>query len=92
MKRAAAFSSLAGLLFAGSSLLALAACADNVPTPGFTQGRAIDQDIDATHVVGPTATSPAFTAHDPTPTLVPWRNEENVDAKNQADQASQVPK
>jgi hypothetical protein len=86
MKRTVAFLSLAGI-----SLLALAACADNVPTPGFTQGRAIDQDIEATHVVGPTVTSPAFTAHDPTPTLVPWRNEENIDTKNQAEQTGQIP-
>ncbi|HEX4192036.1 MAG TPA: hypothetical protein VHY80_03020 [Stellaceae bacterium] len=86
MKRTVAFWSLAGI-----SLLVLAACADNVPTPAFTQGRAIDQDITATHVVGPTVTSPAFTARDPTPSLIPWRNEENIDARNHAEQTGQIP-
>jgi hypothetical protein len=86
MKRTVAFLSLAGIL-----LLALAACADNVPTPDYTQGRAIDQDITAIHVVGPTVSSPAFTARDPTPTLIPWRNEENIDATSHAEQAGQIP-
>ena len=56
MKRTIAFLSLAAI-----SALALAACSDSVPTPTYGQSRAIDQDIDATHVVGPTTTSPAFT-------------------------------
>jgi hypothetical protein len=86
MKRTVAFLSLAGI-----SLIALAACADNVPPPSYGQGRAIDQDITATHVVGPTVTSPAFTERHPTPTLIPWRNEENIDSKNQAQQIGQIP-
>jgi hypothetical protein len=86
MKRTVALSSLAGI-----SLLALVACADDVPAPTFTQGRAIDQDITATHVVGPTVTSPAFTERHPTPSLIPWRNEENIDAKNRAEQTGQIP-
>ncbi|HWE74286.1 MAG TPA: hypothetical protein VG328_14065 [Stellaceae bacterium] len=86
MKRAAAFLSLAGI-----SLIGLAACAGNVPAPSYTQGRAIDQDITATHVVGPTVTSPAFTERNPTPTLIPWRNEEKIDATNRAEQTGQIP-
>jgi hypothetical protein len=86
MKRAIAFSSLAGI-----SLLALAACSDHVPAPVYGQSRAIDQDIDATHVVGPTTTSPAFTAKNPEPVLTPWRNEEKIDTTNQAEQMGQIP-
>jgi hypothetical protein len=86
MKRTIAFSSLAGM-----SLLALAACSDNVPAPSYGQGRAIDQDIEATHVVGPTTTSPAFTERNPAPTLTPWRNEEKIDTKNQVEQTGQIP-
>lgn len=86
MKRTIAFSSLAGI-----SLLALAACSDNVPPPVFGQSRAIDQDIEATHVVGPTVSSPAFTERNPTPTLTPWRNEEKIDTKNRVEQTGQIP-
>ena len=86
MKRTIVFSSLAGI-----SLLALAACADDTPAPVYGQGRAIDQDIAATHVVGPTVTSPAFTERNPTPSLIPWRNEENIDTTNQAEQTGQIP-
>ena len=70
--------------------LALAGCADRVPAPSYTQSRAIDQDIDATHVVGPTTTSPSFTQRDTAPTLTPWRNEENIDAQR-AEQTGQLP-
>ncbi len=38
--------------FIAISLLALAGCSDPVPPPGYDQSRAIDQDIEATHVVG----------------------------------------
>jgi hypothetical protein len=86
MKRTIAFSSLAAF-----SLLALAACADDVPAPVYGQGRAIDQDITATHVVGPTVTSPSFTERNPTPTLIPWRSEENIDTTNKAEQTGQIP-
>jgi hypothetical protein len=86
MKRTIAFMSLAAI-----SALALAACSDSVPTPGYAQGRAIDQDIDATHVVGPTTTSPAFTAKNPLATLTPWRNEEKIDTTNRAEQTGQIP-
>ncbi len=86
MKRTVAFLSLAGM-----SLLALAACSDAVPAPTYGQGRAINQDIEATHVVGPTATSPAFTERNPTPTLTPWRNEEKIDTTNQVEQTGQIP-
>jgi hypothetical protein len=85
MKRAIAFPTFA------ISLLALAACSASGSAPTYGQGRAIDQDIAATHVVGPTATSPAFTERNPTPTLIPWRNEENIDTKNQAQQTGQTP-
>ncbi len=77
-------------VLAGSALLALAGCADSVPAPGYTQSRAIDQDIEATHVVGPTVTSPAFTAKDPSPVLAPWRNEEVIDHQK-AEQTGQLP-
>jgi hypothetical protein len=86
MKRTAVFLSLAAM-----SMLALNACSDAVPTPGYTQSRAIDQDIDATHVVGPTTTSPAFTAKNPLQVLTPWRNEERIDTTNHAEQTGQIP-
>lgn len=86
MKRTIAFLSLAMI-----SVLALPACSDAIPTPGYTQSRAINQDIDATHVVGPTTTSPAFTAKSPLPTLTPWRNEEKIDATNRVEQTGQIP-
>jgi hypothetical protein len=86
MKRTVAFVSLAGM-----SLIVLAACSDAVPAPTYGQDRAIDQDIEATHVVGPTATSPAFTERSPTPSLVPWRNEENIDTTNKVEQTGQIP-
>ncbi len=86
MKRTVAIWSLTTI-----SLLALAACADDVPAPGYTQARAIDQDITATHVVGPTVSSPAFTARNPTPTLIPGRNEENIDAMTHAEESGQIP-
>ena len=38
--------------------LALAGCGSSVPTSSYYQSRAIDQDIAATHVFGPTTTSP----------------------------------
>jgi hypothetical protein len=74
----------------GAAALAMAGCADRVPPPAYTQSRAIDQDIDATHVVGPTATSPAFTQKDTAPTLTPWRNEETIDTQR-AEQTGQLP-
>jgi hypothetical protein len=86
MKRTVAFLSL------GVSLLALAACSDDVPAPAYGQGRAINQDIEATHVVGPTVSSPAFTERNPTPTLTPWRNEEKIDSTNQVQQTGQIPR
>jgi hypothetical protein len=85
MKRTVVFLSL------GVSLLALAACDDSVPPPTYGQGRAINQDIEATHVVGPTVSSPAFTERNPTPTLTPWRNEEKIDTTNQVQQTGQIP-
>jgi hypothetical protein len=86
MKRTIAFLSLAAI-----SALVVAACSDSMPAPGYTQSRAIDQDIDATHVVGPTTTSPAFTAKNPLQTLTPWRNEEKIDTTNRAEQTGQIP-
>jgi hypothetical protein len=86
MKRTAVFLSLSAIW-----ILALAACSDSAPVPGYTQGRAINQDIDATHVVGPTATSPAFTAKSPLQTLTPWRNEEKIDTTNRVEQTGQIP-
>ena len=64
-------------ILAAMTALALAGCSSSVPTPAFSSNRAIDQDIAATHVVGPTTTSPALTQVDTTPTtLTPWRNEQ----------------
>ena len=87
MKRTAIFLSLAAM-----PLLALNACSDAGPAPGYAQSRAIDQDIDATHVVGPTTTSPAFTAKTPPQVLTPWRNEERIDTTNHAEQTGQIPR
>ena len=84
MKRTAVF------LSAGTAL-ALLGCGDHVPAPDYAQSRAISQDIDATRVVGPTATSPAYTAKSPLPTLTPWRNEEKIDTKNRIEQSGQIP-
>jgi len=80
----------AGFLLANAAL-ALIGCGDHSPAPGYAQGRAISQDIEATHVVGPTATSPAFTAKNPLPTLTPWRNEEKIDTSNRVEQVGQIP-
>lgn len=74
----------------GLTMLALAACAEPVPAPNYPQSRAIDQDIEATHVVGPTATSPAFTEHVTAPALTPWRNEETIDS--QREQTGELPR
>jgi hypothetical protein len=59
--------------------LALAGCVLKEPRPQYAQSRAIDVDIDATHVVGPTSISPARTTADPPTAIAPWRNEEHVD-------------
>jgi hypothetical protein len=77
-------------IFVGLSTLALAACTDAVPAPTYAQSRAIDQDIEATHVVGPTATSPSFTQPEPNQALTPWRNEEMIDQRK-AEQTGQLP-
>jgi len=84
MKGTVAFLSLAVV-----SVFALAACSHAVPAPGYTQSRAINQDIEATHVVGPTTTSPAFTQKTPAPALTPWRAEETIDLQRQ--QIGQLP-
>jgi len=63
----------------GLAALALAGCVLKEPKLEFAQSRAIDADIDATHVVGPTSTSPARTATNPSPTIAPWRSEELTD-------------
>ena len=75
----------------GGAALVLLGCSDHSPAPGYAQSRAINQDIDATHVVGPTATSPAFTAKNPLQTMTPWRNEEKVDTTNRSEQIGQIP-
>ncbi len=59
--------------------LVVAGCVLKEPRLQYAQSRAIDTDIDATHVVGPTMTSPARTQTDASPTLAPWRNEEQTD-------------
>jgi hypothetical protein len=51
----------------GVASLSLPACSDHVPEPAYTQSRAINQDIEATHVVGPTTSSPGFTHKIPSP-------------------------
>jgi hypothetical protein len=81
MKRTIAALSLAAIAMIG--------CSNRVPTPGYAQSRAIDQDIEATHVVGPTTTSPSFTQKVPSPALTPWRAEETNDLGRQ--QTSQLP-
>jgi hypothetical protein len=78
------------LSLAVTSMFALAACSHAVPTPTYTQSRAINQDIEATHVVGPTTTSPAFTQKTPAPALTPWRGEETIDLQRQ--QIGQLPR
>ncbi len=75
--------------FIAMSLLAVAGCSNPVPPPAYDQSRAIDQDIEATHVVGPTATSPAFTQKVPSPALTPWRAEETIDMRKE--QTGQLP-
>lgn len=68
-------------IFLGVLALAVAGCAD-VPLRQYSdssQSRAIDTDIDATHVVGPTTTSPARNEADPSMALAPWRGEETID-------------
>jgi hypothetical protein len=62
-----------------STALILAGCVLKEPRVQYAQSRAIDADIDATHVVGPTATSPARTQTDSAATIAPWRNEEQTD-------------
>ncbi len=69
---------------------ALSSCTNAVPTPVYSQSSAIDQDVRATHVVGPTTTSPAFTEQDPSPAIAPWHNEELVD-RQRAEQTGQLP-
>ena len=48
-------------VFGAIGLLSLAGCADPgaIPDPGYTQSRAIDQDIDAARTPGLTPTSPS---------------------------------
>jgi hypothetical protein len=68
----------------GVIAMALAGCAGG-PPPQYSessQSRAIDTDIDATHVVGPTTTSPARTEPDPSMAQAPWRDEETIDHLN----------
>jgi hypothetical protein len=84
MKRTAVF-------LLGTAGLTLIGCGDHSLAPGYAQSRAIDQDIDATHVVGPTPTSPAFTAKSPLQTLTPWRNEEKIDTTIRREQTGQLP-
>jgi hypothetical protein len=74
----------------GVASLSLPACSDHVPEPAYTQSRAINQDIEATHVVGPTTSSPGFTQKIPSPALTPWRAEETNDLGRQ--QTSQLPR
>jgi hypothetical protein len=83
MKRTAVIALVAGAL-------SLPACSDHVPGPAYTQSRAINQDIEATRVVGPTTTSPGFTQKIPSPALTPWRAEETNDLGRQ--QTSQLPR
>ena len=83
MKRTAVF-------LVGGAALALLGCGDHLPAPAYTQSRAINQDIEATHVVGPTTTSPGFTQKIPNPALTPWRAEETNDLGRQ--QTSQLPR
>jgi hypothetical protein len=63
-------------LLLGLTVLALAGCAG--AEPQYAQGNAIDADIAATHIVGPTLTSPAKTETNPSIAMAPWRDEEVV--------------
>ena len=50
-------------LIDAAGLLALGACGDApVPDPGYTQSRAIDQDISAARDAGPVASAPSAAA------------------------------
>jgi hypothetical protein len=68
----------------GVIVIALAGCAGGPPRQysESSQSRAIDTDIDATHVVGPTTTSPARSETDPSMAVAPWRDEETIDHLN----------
>ena len=79
-----------GVFLLGGAALTLLGCGDHLPAPGYAQSRAINQDIEATHVVGPTTTSPGFTQKIPSPALTPWRAEETNDLGRQ--QTSQLPR
>lgn len=77
-------------IFAGLSMAVLAGCSDAVPAPGYAQSRAIDQDIEATHNVGPTAGSPSLIQPEINQAAAPWRNEEMIDQRK-AEQTGQLP-
>jgi hypothetical protein len=73
--------SVTSRILLGVIAMALAGCAGGPPRQysESSQSRAIDTDIDATHVVGPTTTSPARNQPDPSMALAPWRGEETID-------------
>ncbi len=78
------------LFIVGISTLGVIGCSDAVPTPGYGQSRAIDQDIDATHAGMPSLASPTAANTDPSPSPLPWRNEEQMD-QQKAEQTGQAP-
>lgn len=86
MKRTAVF--FAG--FVGLAASGLAGCSSGTPTPGYTQSRAIDQDIDATHANMPALASPTLATEDRDPSPQPWRNEEQID-QQRSEQTGQLP-
>ena len=55
------------------AVFVLAGCASDGLPPQISQSRAIDTDIDATHVVGPVPMNSA------SPSTAPWRGEEDTD-------------
>ena len=78
------------LFVVGISALGLIGCSDAVPTPGYGQSRAIDQDIDATHAGMPSLASPTAANAERSPSPPPWRNEEQMD-QQKAEQSGQLP-
>lgn len=77
--------------FVGLASLALAGCSGGTTaSPGYTQSRAIDQDIDATHAGMPSLASPTVATEDRDPSPQPWRNEEQID-QQRAEQTGQLP-
>jgi hypothetical protein len=86
MKRTAVF--FVGCV--GFAALSVAGCSAPASAPGYTQSRAIDQDIDTTHANMPSLSSPNLATEDRDPSPQPWRNEEQMD-RQRSEQTGQLP-